>query len=101
MLSEMAPLTLALVVTLGAIVFRVYMGTANKERADLKVRPIIQTAVVSFIASITTVLISFESITPGLADSAFLPIVIGQFVAVVGSDAALRSIGKKITKPAV
>ena len=60
MLSEMAPLTLALIVTLGAIVFRVYMGTSNKKKEDIKIRPIIQTAVTSFMASITTVLMSFR-----------------------------------------
>lgn len=98
MLSELDPLTLAIIVTALGIAYRIFLGTKGKDISEIKIRPIIQTVFVTFTASILLVLSTFEAIEPGLPDSAFMPIVLGQLILIIGSDAAVRSAGKKIMK---
>lgn len=99
MLSELDPLTLAIIVTALGIAYRIFLGTKGKSIDEIKIRPMIQTVFVTFTSSIILVVASFEAITPGLTDSEFLPIMLGQLVLIIGSDAAVRQVTKKIAKP--
>lgn len=98
MLSEIDPLTLAIIVTVFGISYRVFVGTKGKSISEIKIRPIIQTVFVSFMASITLVVATFEAIPVGISDTAFLPILLGQVTGIIGADAAVRSVGKKLIK---
>ena len=98
MLSEIDPFTLAIIVTALGITYRVYVGTKGKDISDIKIRPIIQTIFVAFTASIVLTVATFEAIPAGMSDTAFLPILIGQITGIIGADAAVRSVGKKLIK---
>ena len=90
------PIIAALGITIIAIGLRTIFGMAGKSRKDFDIILLLRSAAVGFFAAITMVATSLGHIPVGATDLAILTIVTTQIAGVMGIDAGVHSVSKRV-----